>query len=449
MHTLWVREHNRVAQLIKDTTNFDDEHTFQLARSIVIAEIQKITYTDYLPKILGPNLIPDYNSYSNNIVPNLPNAFATAAFRFGHSQVQPAFEFVGDDGVSTVKSLNEVFFNPDLIRSVGIEPVLRGMLINPSRALDEFINSVLTSHLLSRDPDAPGQDLASRNIQRGREHGIPPYGVWKRWARRVCNIESDFRSDMVKVRLLEVYGSIENVDLFVAGLAEKPLPGGLVGATFGCIISIAFTNVRDGDRFFYKRRRPNNPGRNRDRLFTVSQIMEVDKTSLSRVICNNAQINMIQKDAFVLPGMNGNDVVSCSDLSALPDVDLSEWIEPALGNDDDEEMLASEEMEDDKDLFAMLESIVDRLEKEEVESTNPYQEEENQKVQEEDMMNSQGIMKWWSQNQMMPKGTMKHPPPPRGFPMPVHEQGSNGPDIEKIKKMSALLDELIGKMSRK
>ena len=55
MHTIWLREHNRVANLLfaKFGTKKTDEFYYQEARSIVIAELQHITYSEYLPALLG------------------------------------------------------------------------------------------------------------------------------------------------------------------------------------------------------------------------------------------------------------------------------------------------------------------------------------------------------------------------------------------------------------
>ncbi len=57
MHTLWVREHNRVAEyLYRGVPNQTDEFYYQHARRIVIAEMQHIIYTEYLPVIIGTML---------------------------------------------------------------------------------------------------------------------------------------------------------------------------------------------------------------------------------------------------------------------------------------------------------------------------------------------------------------------------------------------------------
>ena len=98
MHTIWVREHNRIATTLSNlNSHWSDEKIFQITRQIVGAQIQKITYKDYLPLLLGDlmsELILDYSvqGYNDQVNPNIPNAFATAAYRYGHSQIQPFFD---------------------------------------------------------------------------------------------------------------------------------------------------------------------------------------------------------------------------------------------------------------------------------------------------------------------------------------------------------------------
>lgn len=48
-----------------------------------------------------------------------------------------------------------------------------------------------------------------------------------------------------------MYLTVNDVDLFMGGVTEIPLPGALVGPTFGYIISQQFENLRRSDRFFY------------------------------------------------------------------------------------------------------------------------------------------------------------------------------------------------------
>lgn len=61
MHTLWAREHNRLAhELGQINPHWNDETVFQEARRIVIAEIQHITYNEFLPTLLGKGVMEKF-----------------------------------------------------------------------------------------------------------------------------------------------------------------------------------------------------------------------------------------------------------------------------------------------------------------------------------------------------------------------------------------------------
>ena len=54
MHTVWMREHNRISDyFIKLNKNWDDDRLYEVARRITIAQLQHITYNEFLPLLLG------------------------------------------------------------------------------------------------------------------------------------------------------------------------------------------------------------------------------------------------------------------------------------------------------------------------------------------------------------------------------------------------------------
>ena len=70
--TLFVREHNHwVDQLTQQHPHWSGEQLFQQARAIVTAEIQNITYTEFLPKLLGQDAMPAYAGYDPNADPRI------------------------------------------------------------------------------------------------------------------------------------------------------------------------------------------------------------------------------------------------------------------------------------------------------------------------------------------------------------------------------------------
>ena len=163
-------------------------------------------------------------------------------------------------------------------------------------------------------------DLASINIQRARDHGIPGYIQIS----TACggpsasgtnfNGLTDIPSDQ-RIRLEGTYRTVEDIDLFAGILSENPIEGSEMGRTATCLFLEQFNNSRHGDRFWYEGDDPCTG-------FTMEQLTEIRKATLARVICDNSDgVFTIQPKAFLRRINSGvNDDVSCSD---LPRVDLN------------------------------------------------------------------------------------------------------------------------------
>ncbi|KAL5499931.1 hypothetical protein EMCRGX_G011405 [Ephydatia muelleri] len=295
IQTIFMREHNRVAAALASVNpTWSNERLYQEARKIVGAEIQKITYSEFLPTIMGSdvfnNLIGPYLGYNPNADASIPNEFGTAAYRVGHSLIRPNFPRLQADYVTPI---------------VGGDQALIFSGTNSSTAFSP-------PKLFEGAAPGSGSDLASLNIQRWRDHGLPPYTIVKNFCKNFYGVSSGFEHQLTFIRLLQTYGSLDTADLWVGGLSEERLPNSVLGATFACIFANTFANLRDGDRFFYQA-----PG-----VFTPQQVAEINKASLSRIICDNSDgITQIQPSAF----LGNQSRVSCCN---LPAPDLSQWKEP-------------------------------------------------------------------------------------------------------------------------
>ena len=264
MHALFLREHNRIAKELGSlNTHWDDEQLYQEARRVVIAEWQNIVFTEYLPNILGPSgitMLSTYNGYDSTVDASIANSFATAAFRFGHSQIMPLFARLDTDysplPIGPLK-LQDAFFAPfRLLEEGGIDPLIRGLIASPVKLRSSLqgLNSNLTEALFAQAHEV-ALDLASLNIQRGRDHGLRSYSHWRAFcglqqARTIDDLRGEISSARVRGRLREVYGDDpDEIDLWVGGLLEDVVPGSQLGPTFLCIVADQFQRLRLGDRY--------------------------------------------------------------------------------------------------------------------------------------------------------------------------------------------------------
>lgn len=326
IHTIWLREHNRIARaLVELNPHWDGDTLYQEARRIVGAEMQHITFKHWLPYILGASeneLLQPYRGYDPNIDVSISNVFATAALRFGHSLIQPQLTRLNESFQSIPQgplNLRDAFFSPwRLVDEGGVDPLMRGMIATAAKLKlsDQNLNTELTEQLF-HTAHAVALDLAAMNIQRSRDHAIPGYLEWRQYC-NMSHVETfddlaqEISSAKIRQHLRELYGHPGNIDVWVGGILEDQLPNAKVGPLFRCLLLEQFQRIRDGDRFWYE-----NPS-----SFRPEQLTQIKQISLARILCDNGDnITRIQPDVFLLPDKQ-KGFVSCDD---IPYLDLRIW----------------------------------------------------------------------------------------------------------------------------
>ena len=215
IQTLFAREHNRIVRSLPKALSGDQK--YQIARQVVGAEVQYITYNEFLPA-LGVNL-PPYRGYNPNVNAGISDEFATVGFR-AHSMVHGDFDVdfeSGDysnaqlaqfraEGIAVTNTatdhaltipLGVAFGNPDLLPQVGLGSLLAALGSEHQYKNDEQIDNEMRSVLFEipkpgstgafncQDPNVNPDcfsdiaDLGVDDIMRGRDHGMPSYNAMR------------------------------------------------------------------------------------------------------------------------------------------------------------------------------------------------------------------------------------------------------------------------------
>ena len=326
-HTLWLREHNRIATDLKSVNpRWTDERLYQETRRIVVAELNHIVYNEYLPILLGDRIARAYDlypktsgyaqNYNPNIYPAIINEFAGAAFRL-HFMIY-------DEGCKTDINLQEfgcknigAFIDNSTEVHSSTEDLIRSTLTVEMQAsypqMDTSINDNMFRNRTS---------MGSLNVQRGRDLGLRPYNDY----RVECGLPrassfddlSNFRSETISL-LKTLYAHVDDIDLFVGGSSEIPLEDGFLGATFSCIIAKQFSELKRADRFYYEY------GFDSNIRFSSAQLDELRKVSMRQVLCDNVELFKIQEQPFILHDEENptfNPYVGCSKRTAKS---LNQW----------------------------------------------------------------------------------------------------------------------------
>jgi hypothetical protein len=291
VHTLFVREHNRLADRIAARNpSYTDEEIYQKARRLVGAELQIITYNEFLPALLGSKgRLKKYRGYDPTINAGIRNEFSVAAYRLGHSALSPMLRRLDANGNSIGDlPLRSVFFNAPTILTArdSVDPFYRGLSSQRHQAIDAKIIDDVRNFLFG-PPGAGGFDLAALNIHRGRDHGVPGLNDVRvaLGLKRHRNFADITKDRTLRAALASTYADVDDVDLWVGGLSETPVGDSQLGETVTAILILQFTALRDGDRFWYQR------------YLTRGELSMVGGVRLSDIIARNSGV-VVQKDVF-------------------------------------------------------------------------------------------------------------------------------------------------------
>jgi peroxidase len=326
-HTLWVRNHNRLAgELATAHPDWGNAELFERARQINIAQWQNIVVYEWLPALIGNNFVPGYSGYNPSIDPQTTNAFAVAALRIGHTLVSDRILRLDENYQPTPEgeiAFIENFGAPNITEGEDIDEIFRGLATGVAQEVDTKVIDDLRNGLPAVGP--VGFDLAAANIQRGRDRGLADYNELRRTLsiampelgiHPVSSFAEITADPELQQKLAQLYGSVDDIDMWVGLMAEDHLPGASVGQTEQAILGFQYTMMRDGDRFWFEN--PIETGG----FFTPAEITEIRNVRMSDIIELNTNVTGLRENVFftidtqfqtgddsaeLLTGIDGND----------------------------------------------------------------------------------------------------------------------------------------------
>ncbi|WP_437581544.1 peroxidase family protein [Sorangium sp. So ce887] len=356
------------------------ERLFQAARFVTEVEYQHLVFEEFARKVqplINPFIVDGIN-FQSEINPAIVAEFAHAVYRFGHSMLTETVSrtVANPDGTTTDHDipLVDAFLNPLAFNNVGGQvltareaagAIFQGGTRQIANEIDEFKTEALRNRLLGLP-----LDLAAINLTRGRSEGIPPLNAVRRQLYEISansslvpyeswkDFELGLRNRESVINFIAAYGQhptlaaattvaekraaaqalyadagfmfggagqtgVENIDLWVGGLAEKQAPfGGLLGSTFNFVFETQLENLQNSDRFYYL-----------ERLDGLNLLVQLEGNSFAELISRNTTAAGMPADVFARPdfvlnvpridgpgGSIQDDPTTPDDESAMPDL---------------------------------------------------------------------------------------------------------------------------------
>ena len=330
------------------------ERLFQAARFVTEMEYSRIVIDTFARKVQPQ--VNGFTGYKTDIDPATTAEFSHASYRFGHSMLLERVARTNANGSVNDLRLLDAFLNPleynaggpagPLSADQAIGSTARGLSRQVGNEIDEFVTEALRNGLLGLP-----LDLATINLMRGRSEGVAPLNEVRRQIKAATGLSAlapypswfefglGLRHPESLVNFVAAYGThptitaattvvakraaadrlvaldpsnadafdfmfgvlawantntgLEDVDLWVGGLAEKPSAfGGLLGATNNYIFETLMEQLQDGDRLYYV---PRVRGMN---LFS-----QLEQNSLTQMLMRNSDLDGQAEDPFSRPAL--------------------------------------------------------------------------------------------------------------------------------------------------
>ncbi|XP_041856616.1 prostaglandin G/H synthase 1 [Melanotaenia boesemani] len=217
--TIWLREHNRVCDILKaEHPTWDDEQLFQTTRLIIIGEIIKIIIEEYVQQLSGyllklkfdPSLLFDVRfQYSNRI------ALEFCQLYHWHPLMPDSFLIDGDE-----IPFSQFLYNTSILMHYGVEKLVDAFSRQPAGQIGGGRNS----HEMVLK-------VAELVIRESRAVRVQPFNEYrKRFNLKPYTSFHDFTDDKEMARgLEELYGHIDALEFYPGVLLEKTRAGGTFG----------------------------------------------------------------------------------------------------------------------------------------------------------------------------------------------------------------------------
>ena len=320
-----------------------------------------------------------FAEYNPEVDARVSHEFAVAAYRFGHSLIGQTLTVLDAEGNATQVPLFDAFLNPTNDTSafnfpksqlpyspqpgyeqLGAAGIIAGGVVQPAEEVDVNIVDAVRNDLVRMSADVFAFDVAREwDVGLGSMNQIradlmasldpyvkeavsfagdlTPYGSWEDFQARnnlsdtvIAQFKkaypdlvledsqiADFLAANPGYKLVNgnTVKGIDRVDLFVGGLAEKHINGGVVGQTFWVIIHEQLDRIQEGDRLYYL-----------DRVEHLDLYEVIEEQGFAGIVARNTGLTNLPENIFgtsqldkppviahnnvVLDGGNGIDILN-------------------------------------------------------------------------------------------------------------------------------------------